>query len=38
LGQASLVQWTQMAVEGSPQMLHVKVIVSVMLMAAIGYG
>jgi hypothetical protein len=38
LGQASLVQWTQIAVEGSPQMLHVKVIVSVMMMDAIVYG
>ena len=34
-----MVQWTQIAVEGSPQMLQVKVKVSVMRMAAINrYG
>jgi hypothetical protein len=35
LGQASFVQWTQIAVEGSPQMLQVKVVVSVMMSVAI---
>jgi hypothetical protein len=35
LEQASFVQWTQIAVEGSPQMLQVKVVVSVVMMAAI---
>jgi hypothetical protein len=29
-----LVQWTQIAVEGSPQMLQVKVVVSVMMEVA----